>query len=309
MSETHDIVVIGAGMAGLACAAACAAAGRSVLVLDKGRGLGGRLATRRGDRARFDHGAQYATAKGQAFAAYLDHARASGHVQVWQLERDRPVWVGVPGMSGLVRPLAQGLEVRCGVTVTGLRDAGGVLALETAAGALTARQIVCAIPAPQAQVLLRDFEGIDALSRVRIAPCWAALIQLAAPRPEWRSARLENDVLAWAARNTAKPGRPAQPECWVLHARPDWSRANLERDGEAVADDMAAAWRVAMGDPGQIAALQAHRWRYSMTETALGQPFLPLAHGRVLVGGDWCLGARVEAAFDSGQAMAAALMG
>ncbi|MBD3256947.1 FAD-dependent oxidoreductase, partial [candidate division GN15 bacterium] len=40
-----DCVVVGAGAAGLTCARRIADAGMSVLVLDKGRGVGGRMAT------------------------------------------------------------------------------------------------------------------------------------------------------------------------------------------------------------------------------------------------------------------------
>ena len=56
-------VIIGSGSAGLACARTLAAAGLGPVVLDKGRGIGGRLATRRVGAMQFDHGAQYVTAQ------------------------------------------------------------------------------------------------------------------------------------------------------------------------------------------------------------------------------------------------------
>ena len=51
------IVVIGAGISGLLCGKRLAEAGHSVLILDKGRNIGGRLSTRRTDGAVFHHGA------------------------------------------------------------------------------------------------------------------------------------------------------------------------------------------------------------------------------------------------------------
>lgn len=58
-----NVVVIGAGMSGIACARALQSAGIHVRVIDKGRGIGGRVATRRAEVAgtpiSFDHGAQY----------------------------------------------------------------------------------------------------------------------------------------------------------------------------------------------------------------------------------------------------------
>ena len=58
-AESFDVAVVGAGMAGLSAARALVDAGRSVVVFDKGRGIGGRMATRRLGAAVFDHGAQY----------------------------------------------------------------------------------------------------------------------------------------------------------------------------------------------------------------------------------------------------------
>ena len=62
-----DILIIGAGLAGLSAANALQAAGHDVLVVDKGRGLGGRLAGRRIDNASFDHGAQFMTTRDPKF--------------------------------------------------------------------------------------------------------------------------------------------------------------------------------------------------------------------------------------------------
>ena len=58
LKQTTDVLVVGAGMAGLIAARELLRAGLSVLVLDKGRGVGGRLASRRIEGATFDHGAQ-----------------------------------------------------------------------------------------------------------------------------------------------------------------------------------------------------------------------------------------------------------
>jgi renalase len=48
----------------------------------------------------------------------------------------------------------------------------------------------------------------------------------------------------------------------------------------------------------------AHRWRYARVTRALGQPYISSADATLYLGGDWCIGARVEAAWDSGTALA-----
>jgi hypothetical protein len=51
-----------------------------------------------------------------------------------------------------------------------------------------------------------------------------------------------------------------------------------------------------------------HRWRYARVTHPLGQPFLRSDDASLYLGGDWCLGARIEAAWDSGIAIAADLL-
>ncbi len=123
-----DILIIVAGMAGIACARRLVDRGLTPVLLDKGRGIGGRMATRRvtldDAELRFDYGAQYVTAREAGFAETLTSVPEAA--AVWNDGAEYPHLVGLPGMSGLPRALAQGLDVRQGVEVTALRrrDAG-----------------------------------------------------------------------------------------------------------------------------------------------------------------------------------------
>jgi predicted NAD/FAD-dependent oxidoreductase len=54
-----DVAIIGAGIAGLCAALTLTQAGLKVVIVDKARGVGGRMATRRLGGAVIDHGAQF----------------------------------------------------------------------------------------------------------------------------------------------------------------------------------------------------------------------------------------------------------
>ncbi len=125
------VAVVGAGVAGLACARALINGGADVCVFDKGRSVGGRLATRRIPPHAFDLGAQYFTAKDERFARQVRAWSEAGVCAPWlgrivamneagcatqptaAIER----LVGTPDMSALARHMAaapSSLQVRTG---------------------------------------------------------------------------------------------------------------------------------------------------------------------------------------------------
>ena len=118
-----------------------------------------------------------------------------------------------------------------------------------------------------------------------------------------------NDDLAWVALDSAKPGRPDAP-CLVAHASPEWSRRHLELDMAEIAEKMLPIVSRVVGTrlTRELPYVAAHRWRYALVSKPLGQPFLVDSGQSLFAGGDWCLGARAEDAWNSGNAIARALI-
>ncbi|MGD1924454.1 MAG: NAD(P)/FAD-dependent oxidoreductase [Paracoccaceae bacterium] len=300
------IVIIGAGMAGVACARTLADAGLVPMVIDKGRSPGGRMSTRRTDGFTFDHGAQYFTARSDAFRAVVEDALDAGAVAVWDdgSGADEPHYIGLPSMSAPVKHMANGLDIRCGIEVRAVRSDGTGWVLEHDGGSLGADVVILTAPVPQTKNLLGAHGFADPLDQVHMAPCWALMLGFeASVDPGWTARRTDSD-LAWIARNGTKPGRAG--ESWVVHASPAWSAAHLELDKPEAADRLFAMLQTDLGPLPAPSYIAAHRWRYAMVTTPLGRSFLN--KGTLYAGGDWALGPRVECAFESGQAIANAVL-
>lgn len=312
------IAVIGAGLAGLVCARTLADHRLPVTVFEKSVGRGGRLATRRADEAAFDHGAQYFTARDPRFARLVAAWAERGLVARWQPGGREAAgggddwWVGVPGMSALGRHLAADLDVVDDTRITVLVPEAGAWRLIDEAGEGRGRfdLVVVAVPAPQAAALLAPLPALrERAAKAPMAPCWAGLFAFSEALPLAEVIRPEHPVLAWAARNTSKPGRP-DGEAWVVHARPDWSAANLERAAADVLGDLRAALGAVAGGPLPEATFaRAHRWRFALAAAPAGEPCLFDAAAGVAACGDWCLGGRIEAAYLSGAAAAGRILG
>ena len=318
------IAIVGAGMAGLACATALQ--GHAVTMFDKGRRPGGRVATRRAGALQFNHGAQYATARGGQFAAIVAGLRQDGVASPWPAAGEGR-WIGRPGMSALPARLAQA----CGGTlllerqVTQLRreadgwDVRHLPAAEVRPGQLTATggvverfdAVLLAMPHAQAGPLLAAAGHgafAQALESVVVAPCWTLMLAFDQPVAAPDVQRLLDGPLAWIARENSRHGDASGPDRWVVNASPAWSREWLERDPAEAAPALLALFAAATSSTATPAYAAAHRWRYALTERVLGEPALWDAGQLLGVCGDWCLDGRVEAAWDSGAALAARVL-
>lgn len=294
------IAVIGAGMAGLACAQALAAAGATVTVLDKSRGLGGRLATRRSAAGPFDHGAPQVQATGDL----ADWLASGDHAAPW----GAGAWVGLPGMSGLVRPMAHGLEIRAQAEVSAITPDGTgwrIATADTDHGRFDA--LVLAIPQPQAlRLLAGQPEVAQAIAPATMRPVWTAMYAFDVPLPAPDLLRPAAGAVDMAIRDSAKPGRGGG-ERWVVHAAEGWTRDQLEIEKPEAAARLLPVFLTLAGAPdARPVQADGHRWRFGLTDRALGRPFV--RQGNLAVCGDWCLGAGAQDAWDSGRALAADLL-
>jgi renalase len=308
----QHIAVIGAGMAGLACAQSLREAGHRVSVFDKGRGLGGRCATRRGDGMAFDHGAQYAIARTPDFKNYLEQAILTANAAHWPVAEKasitgESIYVGSPGMSALAQPLAEGLGIHTSMRISGLNRQGSGWRLDAVDADFDA--VVLALPAPQALALLGDHAFAHDIAQASYTPCWAGMMAFETTLDAPDILEPKDGPLEWIARNTSKPGRDAAiNDCWVLHTKGTWARENIDRPEDQIASEFYAMFTRAVGAPLlPPMKLMAHRWLYARVEKALQRDCLWDSHTRIGLCGDYCLGPRIEAAFTSGRALGATM--
>lgn len=315
-SRAPRVVVLGAGMAGLACAETLRRVGVTPCVLDEGMRPGGRLGSQRPDHGVvFDHGAQFFSVREPSFAAAVAELEATGRVARWQPRggvQSECWYVGVPTMDTLLQPWASALPLQPGTRVVAASRCGTGWRLRSAAGSVVEADIVVAtIPAPRARRLwAREADLAAALAAVSMLPCWS--LQVTWPRSPCSGVDLlrpRAGALAWAACQGSRPGRRGADGAWLLHADAHWSAAHADADPETVTATLLDAFAAAVGSTvPPPRATSAQLWRHARTQQPLGRPLLASADRSLLMGGDWCLGARLEYAFLSGRALAAAVL-
>lgn len=315
----RTVAVIGAGLAGLACAHALQAAGMLVTVYERGDAPGGRMRARQGAGWRCDVGAQYFTARAADFAAVVETWRAAGVAARWPARIARwdgtelrvsqtalTRFVGVPEMAAPVRALATELDVRLHAAVRSLQRSGQGWALSMHAE--PAQQVVdtvlLALAAPDAAVLLAGIA--PALATIagdaRMQPAWAVVLRFEARiEPGYDALFVNAGPLRWVARDSSKPARQGA-ETWLLHATADWSRLHLD----ATADDVIAMLLPELAVLGlpPPQACDAYRWTVASTDPPLQTGCVWDAQLGLGMCGDWLAGGKVEGAWQSGAALA-----
>ena len=333
--RSADVIIVGAGIAGLACAGALVDAGRRVIVVDKARGVGGRCATRRflGDQP-VDHGLAFLHGADPAFLAAIEAAAAyPGDLVEWPVlveGRGRPCQPRAfspherrlafrGGLTAFPKALARGLDLRLEARALALAPG----AVTTDRGVLHAPDLVITAPAPQALDLLaglpptpeRDATA-QLLGLMVAVPCLSLVVGYPAdrPAPPWDLLYPEDGPLTLVAHDSRKRLRPAH-HALVLQATPRWSRAHLEEPSETWSAALLAEAASHLGLPplADLAFVHPHRWRYARLDgpSQLAAPILYYVdeERRVGVAGEaFAPGGGVQAAWLSGQELASRLL-
>ena len=299
----HDVIVVGAGMAGLVCARQLVRAGLDVLVLEKSAGLGGRMATRRitsperGTEILVDHGAQYITADTDSLHRLIKELITLEIVQEWtrslhvldptglhpgNVDDQKPRYVCPQGMTAIAKYLATPLQIQTRTQITQvIPHTTGWQLISTENSQFQAKNLVLAIPAPQILALMMEIitPSLAIFTPLHLAvytPCLAVMAGYSIEQvsPPWKGIRCESDpILAWVALDSSKRAQPTPPVV-VLHGTPEFSAQHLDGDAQTLqqagqemiqqASHQIEGW---LGAPEWI---QVHRWRYSLPMEVVG---------------------------------------
>jgi renalase len=326
-----EVAVIGAGIAGLTCARRLQAAGKAVILIDKSRGLGGRLATRRLASTHADHGVCYLQPKGKLFQQWIDELVSVGILRVWtdgihRLSADdvlepptkSAAYYAAPlGATSIAKYLGRDLEIIGDKLITAISpiENSWQLSSKDPEFSLTAAQVIIATPPAQALNIAKESIDPDCsqqLASVQFTRSITAIVvypanaQTAAAAIPWQGIQcIEHPTLAWIGLDSSKQINPTQPvlviQSSAAFAEQHFDAPDLSVIGQKLLD--AIAFLIPTLNTPEL--IQVHRWGYAFAQNPLAARFITAQTAAPLYFcGDWCGGNRVESAYLSGIALA-----
>jgi len=321
------IAIIGAGIAGLTLAYQLQHKAE-ITLFEKSRGVSGRLATRRLGEFEFDHGAQFFTARSNAFKQFIAPFIKQGIIAPWQprvltlapgkkpYRRDwfEPHYVAVPRMNSLTKALAGELDIELQTPISSLSAVSeGQWQLRTpdAEWPETFDWVISTAPVIQSIALLGEHlsAGIladdKALQDVQMSPCFTMMLGFdQTMKLPFQAAKANNTSIEWIMVNSSKPGRDGLFTL-VIQSSNTWASEYEEADQDWIRQTMLADLEKLLDMPLPPVTVESlHRWRYSRVEQALEQDCVLDWQKGLAACGDWCLGGRIEGAFLSANSLA-----
>jgi renalase len=295
-------IIIGAGISGLSAAQILTQKGHTVTVLDKGRGVGGRMSTRAIDNAKADHGAQYFSVKTPEFQEFISSLQSKNITAAWYLaQRENVRYVGAKGMNTIPKYMASDVDVRVNEKVILIENN----TIKTEPGnSYSFDNLIITMPIPQVLDLFENskitFSEKDktVLDSIHYEPCIAVMAVLKEQTQILSGGIiLENQPVAWIADNFQK-GITETPTV-TLHTSAEFSEKHFDDDLKRVGEEMLSSVNQYV-KPENILSFQTHRWKFSNATKRYSEPFYQIENHNIFLAGDGFGIGNVEGAFLSG---------
>ncbi|MBF0705090.1 FAD-dependent oxidoreductase [Alkalihalobacillus hwajinpoensis] len=301
-----DVAIVGGGIAGIFAARKLTEDGINVLVLDKSKSVGGRLATRRIGDGRADHGAQFFTVRTDQFQQFVDEWEQNQWISRWFGDKHAR-YKATNGMNQLVKNLASGVPHQLNSKVERIERVQASLVLLTP-------------PAPQTLQLLEvsdvqvSDQSLQSLNQITFDPAVVGLLTLKKEDetrllPEGHKDSGLPDGIERMVDNRVKG--ISDERIITVYATPDFSKSFYHYEDEAVLADMLKKIEHLL-PLESLVSQQLKRWRYAQAVYVHDHPFLNVSDKEaVFVAGDAFLHendqtgrTRIESAVLSGLAVA-----
>lgn len=316
--KVYDFIIVGAGISGLALAKKLTAQNRKVLVLEKSRSVGGRLATRRDADASYDHGAQFYKIQKDEVSEHDQLWSNAGVSEVWFSEVDTLFKSSPKGMTALAKSLAQNLEIIFNEKLTHFIlppvQENNEIHLRCESGqSYLANRVILSAPLPQSLDLLKASQiGYPAeLNEIRYAKALVGLFEInAVDSFDLKYIQNLNESIFSISNQMSKS--VSSKLAVTVTMQPAWSERYFEEAEEKtlkILEEQFLHFIHQQFAKVQVTKMQLKKWRFSHPIKTSSEAYLQLPEApHVYLMGDAFGGGSIRGALRSAESLSKSLL-
>lgn len=314
LTPCYDALIIGAGISGLTLGLHLKAQQKKFLILEKSKGVGGRIATRRVDEFTFDHGAQFLKCKLSNTDSTLPRLKEKvpplGLLEPWFEIKQDICYAKAKGFTQIAKAYELSEYTLCGQTILQINKLNSQQweVISVSGSRWITHQVYLSAPLPQSLKLLSS-SGIpypQELNSIFYASACVGLFGFADSSSgecykQWPSYVQDVSDSIFSMSNQQSKGVSKSPALTVV-MRPEFSHLEFENKDESILQKIESALcsQEKIKIPFELCKLkQLKKWRYSHPLSTYSDPFLALENDSIFLIGDAFGGGSIHGALRS----------
>lgn len=300
--KTSNNLIIGAGITGLTVAEKLKESGLPFLVVEKSKGVGGRMATRRDADVTYDHGAQFY--KSSSNFLLDNHWSSAGLTKIW-FEKDGIVnKAAIGGMTSLAKHITHKDKLVLNIKIEKINSiVGEWVAINQDGIEFFCEQIFLTCPLPQSLEILRNSQISypEHLDKIQYAKSLVGLFEVDSDDIFINTISYEENIgeSIFSISNQKSKGLSSRLAFTVV-MNPAWSENNFEENESKNINSISSIFSNYLNSKGKntIRKASLKKWRYSYPVLKASEPFIEVKPGLYLLG-DAFGGPTIEGAYQS----------
>lgn len=303
-NSPYDAVIIGAGISGLCIGWQMKSLNKNFLILEKSKGVGGRMATRRVDEFTFDHGAQFIKIKNDSQDAALKRLPPLLSLTPWFEDSDAHFFAKSQGMTQIAKSFLLSSNIILGETISHLNKISDQHweVLSQSGKRWMTKQIYLTSPLPQTLKILND-SGVSYPLDLKSISYHSACVGLFGFADHIHSDRFSiwpkymqnvSDQI-FSISNQLSKGVSSLPAISVV-MQPNFSQSNFDQTDEIILQkiEIELNSQNKFSIPWESCKIrQLKKWRYSHPKKIHPNPFVSLENQSLFLVGDAFGGASI----------------
>lgn len=316
-NDIYDIIVVGAGISGLVFAKTLKQKGLNILLIEKSKSVGGRMATRRDENSKYDHGAQFLKFENPELQNIKNELHKENLINAWFQQNNVTYYASESGITKIAKYLQTDLTIVFSEKAIQIKDesADSIQVLCESGQIYLTQNVILSAPWPQSRDLLKNsniqFPGnLESLNYHQALVGLFELSDLSDSLNQFKYVEKVDENIHSVSNQKSK--KVSEKNCFTVVMTSAFSKSNFDLPEEFIQKKITeyfSNWLDKHNSKSAILKSQIKKWRYSHPESNYFNTYEVVGSNQnICLIGDAFGGGSVQGAMTSGLEAALSFM-